>query len=465
MTTGIPGPTLLEHQPGQHGPSLARHMGLFSLVVYGVGDMVGSGIYVTIGRAAGEMGNAVWLAFVVSMVAALLTGLSYACLASRYPRAGGAAYVTHHAFRFSFLSYTVGLAVCASGLTSMATSSNAFAKNLRELTGFGPVLMWLLVFLGVMTALNLWGIRESLWANLVCTFIEVGALVLIVVLGARYWGGVNYLETPRATPTSTGLTPFTLMSGAVLTFFAFIGFEDILNVAEECKEPRKTLPRGIILALLIATVLYISVALTAVSVVNYRNLVDASAPMAAVSKVAAPWLPAWVYTFITMFAVANTVLINYIMGSRLLYGMSRQRLLPAPLGKVHRTRRTPHVAILTLLVVVVCLVLIAQEDAISILASATSLLLLSCFSIVNVALIVLKYRPGEPKGSFEVPVVVPALGVLINVLLIATRIGDVRKNWKAPAIAGGLIVFIAILYLIMQPKGLTEEQLAAAEAE
>src|SRR5688572_9842403 len=182
MTTGIPGPTLLEYQPGHREPSLARHMGLFSLVVYGVGDMVGSGIYVTIGRAAGEMGNAVWLAFVVSMVAALLTGLSYACLASRYPRAGGAAYVTQHAFRFSFLSYTVGLAVCASGLTSMATSSNAFAENLRKLTGFGPVLMWLLIFLGFMTALNLWGIRESLWANLVCTFIEVGALVLIVIV-------------------------------------------------------------------------------------------------------------------------------------------------------------------------------------------------------------------------------------------------------------------------------------------
>jgi amino acid transporter len=440
-------------------------MGLFSLVVYGVGDMVGSGIYVTIGRAAGEMGNAVWLAFVVSMVAALLTGLSYACLASRYPRAGGAAYVTHHAFRFSFLSYTVGLAVCASGLTSMATSSNAFAENLRKLTGFGPVLMWLLIFLGFMTALNLWGIRESLWANLVCTFIEVGALVLIIALGARYWGSVDYLETPRATATSTGLTPFTLFSGAVLTFFAFIGFEDMLNVAEECKEPRKNLPRGIVLALLVATVLYISVAVTAVSVVNYRALAKEPAPMAAVSGVIAPWMSPKVYTFITMFAVANTVLINYIMGSRLLYGMSRQRLLPSPLGKVHPTRHTPHVAILTLLVIVVALVLIAREDAISILAGATSLLLLTCFSIVNVALIVLKRRAGEPRGGFEVPIFVPALGVVINLLLIAARIGDVRKNWKSPAIAGGIIAVIGIIYMVMRPKGLTEEQLAAAESE
>src|SRR5688572_14580878 len=158
--------------PGTAAPpqqqALLRTMGLFSLVVYGVGDMVGSGIYGTVGKAAGQMGNAVWLAFVVSMVAAMLTGLSYASIASRYPRAAGAAYVTHRAFHFAFLSYLIGLTVVASGLTSMAANTNIFAANVGA---FVPAPTWsiILVFLALMTFINFWGIRESMWINLLCT--------------------------------------------------------------------------------------------------------------------------------------------------------------------------------------------------------------------------------------------------------------------------------------------------------
>src|ERR671914_354274 len=130
-------PTPLDYAPAG-APTLARNMGLFALVVYGVGDMVGAGIYGTIGKAASAMGNAVWMAFAASMVAALLTGLSYASIASRYPRAAGAAYVTHRAFRLPFLSYVVGLAVTASGLTSMAANSNIFAANFAPLVGLAP---------------------------------------------------------------------------------------------------------------------------------------------------------------------------------------------------------------------------------------------------------------------------------------------------------------------------------------
>src|SRR5688500_5031196 len=183
--------------PGTAAPpqqqALLRTMGLFSLVVYGVGDMVGSGIYGTVGKAAGELGNAVWLAFVVSMVAAMLTGLSYACIASRYPRAGGAAFVTHHAFGISFISYIVGLAVTASGLTSMAASTNVFSRTLYELSGVGAVWLWMAIFLAFMAFVNFWGIRQSMWVNLLCTIVEVGGLLFVIAVGMRYWGGVNYL--------------------------------------------------------------------------------------------------------------------------------------------------------------------------------------------------------------------------------------------------------------------------------
>jgi len=130
-------------------------MGLFALVVYGVGDMVGSGIYGTVGKAAGVLGNAVWLAFAAAMVAAVLTGLSYACLASRYPRAAGAAYVTHRAFGFAYLSYLIGLTITASGLTSMAASTNVFADTLGAMIG-GPWIVMVLAFLGLMTFVNFW---------------------------------------------------------------------------------------------------------------------------------------------------------------------------------------------------------------------------------------------------------------------------------------------------------------------
>jgi basic amino acid/polyamine antiporter, APA family len=163
-----------------------------------------------------------------------------------------------------------------------------------------------------------------------------------------------------------------------------------------------------------------------------------------------------------MFAVANTVLLNYVMGSRLLYGMARQGLVPRPLGKVHATRRTPHVAILTLLAVVVVLVL---SGSVTDLATSTGLLLLVCFMIVNGALIVLKLRPGEPKGRFEVPLFVPALGILVNGALVVTRVMDRSVARKGPLIAGGICAAISLLYLIMRPKHIDEQSLAAAEHE
>src|SRR5262245_42835752 len=265
--------------------TLLRTMGLFSLVVYGVGDMIGSGIYGTVGDAATSMGNAVWLAFVVSMVAAILTGLSYACLASRYPRAAGAAYVTQRAFKFAFLSYLIGLMVTASGLTSMATSTNVFTKTMLGLTTANvdaamkgwPWFVVALSFLGFLTLVNLYGIRQSMWTNILCTFVEVGGLLFIIAIGMRYWGNVHYLETPRATFDENrqmlhhGLGLPMVMAGSVLTFFSFIGFEDMLNVSEEVKEPKRTMPWGIVLALLVATALYIGVAVTAVSVVPHQQ--------------------------------------------------------------------------------------------------------------------------------------------------------------------------------------------------
>lgn len=429
----------------QAEPSLHRSIGPFQLFAYTLGGMLGAGIYGLVGRAAGELGSAVWLGFLVAMVAALLTGLSYASLGSRHPRAGGAAYVTQRAFARPLLTWVVGLAVMASGLTSVATQSRVVAENLLRLSGLEglPILAIALGFVLLITGVVLRGIQESMWMNVVCTAVEAAGLLLVIAVGIPYWGGADLLETP----TGEGIGLSFLMTGAILTFFAFIGFEDTLNVAEEARDPRRTLPFGIIAAMLVATVLYIAVAITAVSVVPWRELATAHGPLAEVMARAAPWLPGWGYVAITVFAVSNTALLNYVTASRLLLGLARQGLMPAACARIHPTRRTPHFAILSLLPVVVALILAGDIGQ---LAAATVLLLLSVFTVVNLALLVLQRRPGEPKGGFEVPQAVPALGALVCGSLLANRV--VAGDWRAPALAGTMLALILIAYFVWRPR-------------
>jgi amino acid transporter len=429
-------------------PELHRSIGPFQLALYGLGSMLGSGVYGLMGQAAGQVGNAVWLAFLVALVAALLTALTYASLGSRYPRAGGAAYIAERAYRSPFLGFVVGLAVACSSLTSVATQSRVFAANFASLTGIGEgtVTMLALGFLLLLTGLVLRGIRESMWVNVLCTCIEAGGLLLVIAVGISYWGSVDLMETPPPGEGASDVMILLVLQGSVLTFFAFIGFEDSLNVAEECRNPQSTIPIGLIAAMIMAATIYMGVAITAVSVVPWRELAAAPGPLTAVMAKAAPWLSPIVYALITLFAVANTALVNYVTASRLAYGMAHQGLLPAWLGRVHVTRRTPHFAILALFVIVVPLALIGTIGQ---LAAATVLLLLTVFALLNGALVILKKREGEPHGRFEIPVVLPILGGIVCAGLVIVRVAT--GDWRAPAIAGALLLGIVVLYALFRP--------------
>ncbi len=427
--------------PDTANPQLKRAVGPFELTLYGLGSMLGSGIYALVGKAAGVVGNAVWLSFVAALCAALLTALSYASLGSRYPRAGGAAYVTDRAFGLPVISFLVGLALVCSGMTSVATQSRVFATNMAQLLGWQsvPIEALALGFLLIMAGIVFRGIRESMWVNVVCTLIEAGGLLIVIAVSFSFWGSVDYFETP---PEKADVgTALLVLQGSILTFFAFIGFEDTYNVAEEVKNPETTIPIALVSAMFLATVLYIAVAISAVSVVPYNELSTAAAPLAAVMERAAPAFPAFALVVITMFAVANTALVNYVTASRMLYGMSNQNLLPVIVGRVHAKRQTPHVAILILFALLAPLMLSA---GVSELAAATVLLLLFTFAMVNAALFVLKRRPGEPKGRFEIPDFVPALGCVLCIVLIVVRVmtGDII----APLIAGILLAGILGLY-------------------
>lgn len=422
--------------------TLHRHIGLFALVVYGVGDILGAGIYALIGKAAGEMGNAIWMAFLASMIAAGLTGLSYASLGSRYPRAGGASFFTHHAFKNNFLAYVIGLAALSSGVTSMAAGSRAFAGYFTTLVSAVPVDLVVVAFCFVVAGVVIRGIRESMWMNMLCTGIELGGLLLVIAVGAKFLGTINYTSAVTVSNPAGDLSISLILSGAVLTFYSFVGFEDIINVSEEVKNPESNMPKGILLAVLIASIIYITISLVAVSVIPAAELAASSAPLVDVVKRAAPWFPPIAFAFIAMFAVANTALLNFIMGSRLIYGMANQGLMPKVLAKVSRTR-TPYIASLAVLGFMLVLALTGN---IASLARATSVLLLICFMTVNAALLVLKHRKGEPKGRFEIPSIVPLLGALVcAVMLSYAKLEELR-------VAGAILVVIVVLYFVIKPN-------------
>jgi basic amino acid/polyamine antiporter, APA family len=225
-------------------------------------------------------------------------------------------------------------------------------------------------------------------------------------------------------------------------------------VSEETKNPKRDIPFGLIAAMILATLIYMAAAITAVSVVPWRELAVSKSPLMEVAHRAAPWFSGidHIYLGVTIFAIANTALLNYLMGSRLLYGMSCQGLLPAALGRLHEKRRTPQLAIAVLFVVVTLLIL---SGGVKPLAEATVLLLLVVFTVVNVCLIILKRRAGEPRDRFDVPLLVPILGALVCVLLVVVRVQVAFTDPKpgaavAPLIALGIFGMSLILYFLMK---------------
>lgn len=421
---------------------LIRHISLMSLIFYGVGDILGAGIYGLVGKAAGIMGNGVWLAFLISALAAVFTGLTYASLGSRYPRAAGTAFIIKKSFRSSFLAYVFGLAVLASGLVSMGTASRAFSGYLIGLVPQISLEIGIALFMLFLTLIVFKGIKESMWANIICTAIELSGLLFVIIVGISFIGSTSLLDF-TSTQNSVPAPQIPLVfSGAILTFYSFMGFEDILNVAEEVDNPHRNLPIGIIVAVAVSSVIYMLISIIAVSVVPSAELAASSQPLVDVVKKAAPWFPSQIFSFVSLFAIANTALLNFIMGSRLIYGMANEGLLPEKLSYVHPKTKTPVAGILVCVSIVL---LLAFTSEISILAKSSSLLILSSFFMMNLSLIILKRRHEEPKGALEVPFIVPAIGCLLAAALVFSA------SFADAKIA--LIVFavIAVLYFV-SPK-------------
>ena len=396
---------MTDSQPAQ----LRRSLGLWALVFYGVGDILGAGIYALVGKVAGVAGSASWAAFGIALFVAGLTALTYAELGGRFPRSAGESFFTEQAFGRPGLALLVGWVVLCSGILSLATVSVAFGGYMSGLVPGLPPSLTVAGVLLLLAVINFRGMRESSTMNIIATMVELTGLLIVIVAGTLFLG-----RTPEAgvaqtieAGRSTGWTG--IASGAALGFFAFIGFEDMVNVAEEVKDPERNMPRAILIALCVTGFVYLLVVLVATSVVPPAVLADSEAPLLSVVQRATDVVPDRLFSLIALFAVANTGLLNFIMGSRLIYGMSRQGLLPAALGKVHSRRRTPHVAVLTVLAVAMTL---ALSGTLTYLAGTTSLLLLLVFFTVNVSLATIKRRDRESLRTFCAPRWVPLAGAL-----------------------------------------------------
>lgn len=385
---------------------LKRSLSLPLLTFYGLGTILGAGIYVLVGKVAVHAGPYVPVAFLVAALLTVFTALSYAELAARYPKSGGAAVYVQAGFRRQWLSLFVGFLLILTGTISSATLVNGFVGYLHV---FADTPAWLVITLLVlgMGALAAWGIAESVAAAAIITLIELGGLIFILVITGKHLAELP-VRLPELIPPADWHVWNGIFLGAFLAFYAFIGFEDMVNVAEETKEPVRNVPLAILLALGIATLLYILVALAAVLALPASELARTEAPFALLYTQATGKAPT-VISLISLFAVVNGALIQIIMASRVLYGMSREGWLHVALGRVHPKRRTPLLA--TALVTLAVLVLALWLPLVT-LAKATSFITLVAFSCINLALLRIKRRDPRPAGMRSYPVWVPWAGFL-----------------------------------------------------
>ncbi len=415
------------------------------LTLFIIGDVIGGGIYALVGVIAGEVGGAMWAPFLLAFLLAMLTAGAYAELISKYPRAGGAAVFVQRAYRSNALAFVAGVAVLCSGLTSAASLATAFGGNYFQELVSAPQLLVSLLFVGVVALVNLRGVTESVRVNLAFTLIEVVGLLLIVGIALSViFGGSGEADPSRALDFKAGDTVFALvLSGAALAFYAFVGFEDSANMAEEVQDPSRAYPKALLTGLLVAGAIYMLVTITTAMVVSTDTLLGSDgAPLLEVVRVGGG-VPLDLFAVIGLFAVANGALINLMMASRLLYGMGRSNLVPAAFSRVHQTRRTPWVAIA--FTTVLCGVLIAT-GTVADLAATTSLLLMLVFTLVNVAVLLLR-RESVDHDHFRIPTVIPVAGAAVCLALLTQQEGE---TW---ARAGILIGIGVVLWLIQYATG------------
>lgn len=389
--------------------TLNRVITLPSLVFYGVGTILGAGVYSLSGKIAGLSGMFAPLSFLVSALIAAFIALTYAELSSRYPKSAGEATYVSRAFARRWLTITVGYGIVVTGIVSAAVMARGFYGYLNEFIEL-PVAVAIGLFVALIAAIAIAGIGLSVNFATWVTVIEMSG-ILLVVYAAKEHLALLPERWHDFIPVWSWAVWKNIILGAFLAFYAFIGFEDMVNVAEEVIDPEKNLPAAIILALVVSTLFYILVTLAAVSSLPIPELAHHEAPFALIVRQNSD-LPVPLISAISLIAILNGALVQIVMGSRVLYGMAEKGIAPRLFGAIHAKTRTPAAAsmVFAMLLLIVALALPIVE-----LARITSFVILTIFALVNLSLVTLKIREKRPDSGkhFRIPILVPAIGFVL----------------------------------------------------
>lgn len=420
---------------------LKRDLGLLETTFIGIGIILGAGIYVLIGAAAGIAGNAVWASFAIGAVVAAFTGLSYAELSSMFSKDSGEYIYAKEAFT-DHVGFVVAWLIALTGIIGAAAVSLGFAGYFIPLLSLtiNPIWIAALIIL-LLSLLNFWGIKQAAWTNIIFTLLEAGGLVFIVLIGLPHIGKVNYLESPGGFPS--------VLSAAALIFFAYIGFESIVKMSEETKNPKKIIPQALILSLIVSTVLYILVAISAVSVLGWEKLATSSAPLADVAAVVFGSNAFLVLSIIALFSTGNTVLILLMSTSRLIYGVCGYYPRTKYFSGINKTRKTPARAIFLVMIVTFAFSLIGD---ISFIAEMTNFAVFSTFAIINASMMGLRYKSPRRRRPFKSPLnvgkfsVTALLGFLVSLFMLI--------NLSRNIIYGGTVTLLIgfVFYWLVRGK-------------
>ncbi|MDZ4822752.1 MAG: APC family permease [Flavobacteriales bacterium] len=391
---------------------LKRTLGLAECVFFGVGSILGAGIYTLIGKVAGVSGNFIWLSFLIASLTALCTAFSYAELSAAFPKAGGEYEYAKKAFGKK-TGILLGLIISLNGIISGATVAIGFAGYLSGLMGVG-VLIGALGIVALIFIVNISGIRQSSVMNIVFTLIEAGGLVFVIVAALPSIGEVDYLAMPAGGYNS-------ILAASALAFFAYIGFEDIVKLAEETKNPEKNIPRALFISGAIVVVIYMLVAVCVVSVIPYEELGKSKSPLADVMGTTYGKTGILIISVIALFATANTILSNMLGSSRVLLQMSKETKAMKLFSFVSPKRNTPVAALILILVIMCGFTFIGNIETIARIATA---FIFVTFIVVNLSVIILRIRKKDLKRPYRIPFsiknipVVSVLGILMTLVLL-----------------------------------------------
>ena len=389
---------------------LARELSLFQLTVAGTGVMLGAGIYALIGVAAGITGNSIWLAFLIASLISALTGLSYAELSSKFHNDAGEYDYVKAAFNKK-IGTIIGILVAVSGLFGIATVALGFGNYFSNLLSM-PILYYAAFLILACVIINYFGTKLAFRIDVIFTFIQVIGLVIIILLGLRHLGKINYFEMPNGV---TGL-----LEASALVFFAYTGFESIVKFSEEAKNPAKNVPKAIIYSITITTILYVLVSVSAVSILDWQKLGSSTAPLADAAAVSFGSFAFLALAIIALFATFKTVLMVILTNSRMIYGLAERNVLPRIFLSVNQKHKTPIYAIIIIGITSVPLLLIKNLETMAYLANFS---LFATFALINLSVIVLRYK-SKGNSSFKMPInignfpLLAALGLLSCLVML-----------------------------------------------